>query len=403
MTRSARRQKRRFVNAEWQKQFQEIRERTAKYGDEMLRIDTIEMYDGPDTPVADMIVVCNVLEYVPDPDKVLQDVNLKARKQVLLTIRPDALRSAEAWREIVERRLTVCDWFLDQGNIVCTCSPGMKVQGVKVTGALSDDERWGHVLASIKRFGARIEPGAAQQRRVIICGYGPSIRSHWHKLKEERDQDNAIVVSVSGSHDFLLDRGIVSDFHVECDPRPHKTQNLNKPSQAVRYLIASSCHPSYFDRLNGCDVRLWHVAVSEHIMRLIDDMGEKREHIVSGGGSVGLRSISLMFALGYRNFSMYGMDCSFETADGRSSFSANEQTPLDIVQWAGPHAGKAQQLCLAQCGGEIFISSPVLVTYAGGFFDIMKRLPDTKFRVYGDGLLPAMCRLYSSNESLEAA
>jgi hypothetical protein len=86
---------------------------------------------------------------------------------------------------------------------------------------------------------------------------------------------------------------------------------------------------------------------------------------------------------------MYGMDCSFED-DGHT-------------QWAGPHAGKRQELCQVKCADEMFISSPVLLAYAGQFFDIMNRLPDTRYRVYGDGLLPAMCRLYSSHTQLEAA
>jgi hypothetical protein len=121
-----------------------------------------------------------------------------------------------------------------------------------------------------------------------------------------------------------------------------------------------------------------------------------------------------MYALGYRNFSIYGMDCSFQGEDGSSSFRPDPDQDMQqqamvwaeqkqIMQWAGAHAGKRQELCASLCDGEIFISSPVLVTYAGGFFDIMNRLPNTKYRVYGDGLLPAMCRLYSSHNQLEAA
>jgi uncharacterized Rossmann fold enzyme len=383
------RKERRAVNGEWAKVFADIRFRTAKYGDELLRIDTIEMYEGPETPKADMIVVCNVLEYVINPDDVLRDVNLLARKSVLITVKPDSLRDESTWRSIIERRLSVCDWYMENGSIVASCNPGMKVQGVKVSGALSDEDRWDHIAENLKLTDKRIETAPAHDRRAIICGYGPSIRQTWARVKEEREQEDATLISVSGSHDFLISNGVMPDIHVECDPRPHKTQNLTNPQDGVKYLIASHCHSSYFDNLSGRDVRLWHVAVSEHIFKLIDEMGEKRETIVSGGGSVGLRSISLMYALGYRNFSIYGMDCSFEN-DGHD-------------QWAGPHAGKRQELCKVKCGDEIFISSPVLVTYAGGFFDIVNKLPNTKYRVYGDGLLPAMCRLYSSHTQLEAA
>jgi hypothetical protein len=382
------RKTRRMINKEWEREFQRIRERTARYGDALLRIETIEMYDGPDTPKADMIVLCNVLEYVANPDEVLQQVNLLARKQVLITIRPDALRSEQTWREIVERRLSVGTWNYEDGGIVASCDPGMKIQNIKVSGAGSDDDRWANVLSSIARISGRIETAPAHDKRAIICGYGPSVKRDWHRLKEERQED-ATVISVSGAHDFLVEQGVMPDLHVECDPRPHKTENLKNPQQGVQYLIASSCHPSYFDNLDGFDVRLWHVAATNHFAKLVDDLNEKSEHMISGGGSVGLRSIGLLYALGYRNFSMYGMDCSFED-DGHT-------------QWAGPHAGKRQELCQVKCADEMFISSPVLLAYAGQFFDIMNRLPDTRYRVYGDGLLPAMCRLYSSHTQLEAA
>ena len=64
----------------------------------------------------------------------------------------------------------------------------------------------------------------------LVC-YGPSLEQTWREIKHP-------IMTVSGAHDFLLARGIVPDYHVECDPRPHKSDNISKPHPDVQYLIA---------------------------------------------------------------------------------------------------------------------------------------------------------------------
>jgi len=155
----------------------------------------------------------------------------------------------------------------------------------------------------------------------------------------------------------------------------------------VQYLIGSCCHERLLDKLENADVALWHVQTPEHLYRLQGELGEDPRHAISGGGSVGLRSIPVLYALGYRRFSIYGMDCSF-SEDGEQ-------------QWAGPHAGKRQDLCQVQCGERIFTSSPVLMTYATGFFETIQKVSDCTFRVVGDGLLQNMAALYSTLPQLD--
>ena len=286
--------------------------------------------------------------------------------------------------------MTINDWVLQTDGLVAAyCTPGMKVEGIKVGGALDDDERWAHVENSLARISKRIKPAAAHDQRAIIACYGPSLKEYLPRLKEELEQENATLVSVSGAHDFLIEQGVVPHYHVECDPRPHKTANLTLPHPQVQYLIASTCHPSLLERLTGCDVSLWHVAAGTHLLRLIDERGEAKETAVSGGGSVGLRSIPLMYRLGFRNISIYGMDCSFkklgEDAEGK---------PI-VEQWAGKHAGKWQEVVAAECrrgSGEFFLTSPVLLAYVTQFFNLLRTLPDLKAQVWGDGLLQATAR-----------
>ena len=88
---------------------------------------------------------------------------------------------------------------------------------------------------------------------AIVC-YGPSLNDTWKQV-----QDFQYIFSCSGSHKFLLERGIVPTWHVEVDPRVHKVELLGPPHPGVEYLVASTCHPQYFDHLKGFKVTLWHV------------------------------------------------------------------------------------------------------------------------------------------------
>lgn len=407
MSSTLKRRHRRRVSRELKQYFKFIRERTAKYGDELLRIDTIKMYEGVDDEPADCLIALDILEHLSDPGAAIEEMNRLARKSIVINVRPDAIRPEEWWKKLVNRYLTVNDWQFHEGMLSAYCNAGMKIKGLTIQGALSKDDRWSHIEQSIVKINKRVEKVPAHDGKCVIACYGPSLTDYLPKLRHEMQARGARLISVSGAHDFLLKNNLVPDYHVECDPRPHKTDNIKLPDKRINYLIASVCHPSLFERLKDCEVRLWHVSEGESNMRLIDERGEKVETMISGGGSVGLRSITLMYLLGYRDFSIFGMDCSFK--DERSAEERfkdmkeknYEDTPDKIAQWAGSHAGKRQQIDYCQCGDRIFTTSPVLVAYASHFFDIMKRLPDATFEVWGDGLLPAMCRAYWKHPQLK--
>src|SRR3977135_3536057 len=119
---------RRPVNAEWQAGFKDLRERTAKYGDALLRINTIEMYEGVDDKPADMIIAAKIIEELPDPRKALEEINQLALKSPIITIELDAKRDEKYWRKTIEHSIAIVDWVVENGHITAVCSPGMRVQ-----------------------------------------------------------------------------------------------------------------------------------------------------------------------------------------------------------------------------------------------------------------------------------
>jgi Protein of unknown function DUF115 len=374
--------KRRGMPPQMRALFEIVKENSAKYADEIHRIKTIEMWEGHHDKPADMVVAVNILEHCADIEAALNDMCRLARLSVMVCM-PEP-KNLEMWRGIFERRLRVVDWMVDNGGLVMCGSPMVGVQGVKGIGAVDESERWEQVAWSVPRYPKRIQPAPAHGRTAILACYGPSIRDMVQVIKDEMALGNSDIITVSGAHDFIVENGLKQKYHIECDPRLHKADNIDHAVEGIEYLIASTCHKGYFEKLSrgGADVRLWHVATPGHATKLVDELGESSNHCISGGGSVGLRALPLLYTMGYRDFAIFGMDSSFRD-DG------NEQ-------WAGKHAGKKQDVVECDCGGRIFKTSPILLTYATSFFEHIQKTRDCKYRVYGDSLLAGMCAMYAA-------
>jgi hypothetical protein len=243
------------------------------------------------------------------------------------------------------------------------------------------------VLKTAKRIPD--QPVPPHERVALIACYGPSLRTTWPSLPQQSKKLNATLISVSGAHDFLRKHNVTPDMHVECDPRPHKTRTMRKLSRKTKYVMASCCHPDVIDALAGYDLTLWHLYNGPESLEIRDIKSEEAAAMIPGGGSVGLRTITLLYFLGYRNFIIHGMDCSFDGDEHH----------------AGPHAGKAPKVIDVNPACKIgdkhvksdrwFKTSPVFVSYANHILKDLRigRYPACNFYWYGDGLFQEMLRL----------
>lgn len=255
-------------------------------------------------------------------------------------------------------------------------------------GAMSDDDRFEHVKANIAKVKQRMFEVRTHGGTAILACYGPSLLETWGAIRHERNfTPGAQLVSMSGTHDFLIERGLRPNLHIDCDPREHKHKMVTRINRKTEYLIASCVHPSYIDKLvaRKANTTLWHLCNGDESMRILQEL-EPKTFLVGGGGSVGLRAVCVMYALGFRKFILHGMDCSFDEKSAATH--------------AGPHGGKPQQLLTVQAGERWFKTSPVLVSYAQQFIDMVKMMmnhpipserPD--FNLHGDGLLQEMLRV----------
>jgi len=227
------------------------------------------------------------------------------------------------------------------------------------------------IKQAITRVSARIEPHyELRQEPIAVVCYGPSLAGTWESVGWFR-----YIMSCSGSHRFLIDRGIVPTWHVEVDPRPHKTKLIGEPHPDVEYLIASTCHAAVFDHLAQSNVKLWHVFDS-------DEEGQRvlpsNEWCITGGCSVGLRAMTMARFLGFRDLYIYGMD-GCEGPSGKH---------------AATHPNQARGHCTTEYNGITYKTTTGFLEAAKQTFHELNQMPDVVAHFQGEGIVQAMARDY---------
>lgn len=335
--------------------------------------------EGKEAPPADAdLVVCtDVLEHVEPEflDAVLTRIADLSRKMTFLVISTVpaskvladgrnahlSVHNAAWWREKLDALFRIAQWNDTGHEIMAVASPVREIKDMIAKSAVSDTLRYEQTLLACARIKDRVPRDVARHDgRVAIVCYGPSLKDTWRTLAVERRVFGATIVTVSGAHDFLIERGIVPDIHIDCDPREHKAFFTRNPHPDVKYWLASCCHPKMFDQLAAHKVALWHVYNSETDRNIIAPDGPDPGNVLLAGvGTVGGRAVNLMFTQGYRSFSIYGMDCSFGP---------------DGEQHAGEHSGKPMYEWPIRFDGRWFRTSGGLAYTAKAFLDNMRIL-----------------------------
>lgn len=363
--------------------------------------------------MADMVVCTDVLEHIEPEllDNVLTHIARLAAKAVFLVIatRPAGktladgtnahkiIENAAWWRAKLEEKFFIIQFESNGNELGTIVEPARPVHEIRGKSAVSDTIRYENAERNCGVVKGRVlgnDLEARHEGRICIVGYGPSLHQTWQYLQVERRAFGAKIASTSGAHDFLISRGIIPDYHIDIDPREHKAHFTRNPHADVKYWIASCCHPKLIDNLveHQSQVALWHVFNSDTDHKISEKTGPDPDSLlVCGGSGVGARAIHLFYALGYRSFSLYGMDSSFD-AKGE--------------QHAGEHTGKVHQEWNVRVGGRWFRSSAALVYMARSVMDdrsMLERMSaqsgepciegttdHVEFFMHGDGLLQAM-------------
>lgn len=238
--------------------------------------------------------------------------------------------------------------------------------------AIDGEERWQRMRENIRRDVPRLTTQPEFPEPIAIVGYGPSLKKTW------KDITTPWVVTTSGSHDFLIERGITPVWHVEFDPRNEKLAFLKNPCPDTTYCLASVCHEDMFAHLKDSQVLLWHACGGDvqKDCKIVND-AEDDGILLLGGSTSGLRSIMVAHVLGFRNFELFGLDCSYEAGE----------------IWAGSHVGQRHNIIEVECNGRVFQTSDVMINAADELFNTVHQLPGCKFQVHGDNLFAERIKL----------
>lgn len=194
---------------------------------------------------------------------------------------------------------------------------------------------------------------------IDIVGFGPSLADTWQHIENP-------CFTVSGAHDFLIDRGVIPTYHAECDGRDHKTKHLLKPHLQTVYLMATICNPKMWEQLDGCQVVTWHNANGRHIVDWIGQ-NDPGTIMVAGGSVVGLSAIHIAGIMGYRRFRLFGFDGNFR----------------GDVRHAGTHYGPPQKVIER---GR-WKTTPQMSNAVDEFGWLKRDHPELEFKIFGESLM----------------
>lgn len=142
----------------------------------------------------------------------------------------------------------------------------------------------------------------AHDGHAVLVGGGPSLRETFPEIKRRQELGQS-VFALNGAAGFLNCQDIIPDYQVLLDPQPVVARLI---ASANDYLVASQCHPAVLIAVS--DATLWHLAVDGAEQQLPEF--DEAFCLVGGGFTVGLSSMCLAYAMGYRKLHLYGYDSS---------------------------------------------------------------------------------------------
>jgi len=167
----------------------------------------------------------------------------------------------------------------------------------------------------------------AHDARAILCAGGPSLKRSLEEVRK-RHRRGDTVFCVNKTSNYLIDNGIIPRCIVLCDPQEVLVDQFAADARCA-YLVASQCHPSVFNRLSGLEVHIWHCQCDSEKAWILPFY--KDPVLASSGTTAALRTIDLVYVMGFRRLDIYGLDGSFEAGeDGKLAHHAYQQAEDDV-------------------------------------------------------------------------
>lgn len=230
-----------------------------------------------------------------------------------------------------------------------------------------------NIRTNIKRHLPQVQPFKPNDQRIALIGGGPSLE----QTRDELDkcvEEGVKLVSLNGTHDWLVENGYRPSAAVLVDSRPFNARFVANPVKGCKYFIASQCDPSVFDVLEDHDeVYIWHAVNNIGEEQILEDYYFKRFIFIIGGSTVMLRGIWLMRTLGFKKMEAFGFDSCY-LDDKHHAYDQPENDGSEIRN--------------VECMGRKFKCAAWMASQYDDFLHFIKEAGDHfELNVHGDGLI----------------
>ena len=241
-----------------------------------------------------------------------------------------------------------------------------------------------NVKRNIRRQLPQLDCYMPTDRPIALVAGGWSLHETFDELRDLYFA-GVPLVALNGAGNWLMERNIRPAMQIVMDARKENAVFVEKPIPKCRYFLASQCHPILFDLCADRETWIFHIRSCGEDSREEEILNEyylgKWRHI-PGGGTIGVRSISMARILGYQLIHVFGLDSCLR--DGTHENHAYEQG------WNKPD----KRLVPVWVGQRKFICSGWHTAQADQFKDyILSCGEHFSLSVHGDGLIAHMMRL----------
>ena len=165
-----------------------------------------------------------------------------------------------------------------------------------------------NINSSIRRQLQQFYPQADQPGEIAIVAGGWSLDEK--EILKTCWEASAPIIALNGAGKWLMERNIRPAVLMVLDANP-KNADFIIDIPGCKYMIASQCAPEVFDACEDKDTYIYHAVSAEEesvFKDALDGFYQRHWINVTGGSTVGLRSITLARMMGFRPMHMFGFD-----------------------------------------------------------------------------------------------
>ena len=140
-----------------------------------------------------------------------------------------------------------------------------------------------------------------------------------------------VVFTSKTAHDYLISQNIIPWACLLLDPRPHVADYF-EINPDVTYFVASQCHQTVFDKLINANAKMYvyHAEVAAGEKDIIKKHFPDAK-MLPGGSTSQSRGISILMAMGFYKFKLFGLDSSYPTKPEKVHGINQQKKPIEIT------------------------------------------------------------------------